>query len=85
MSDRFKDSRTYIKLSTDTAKIEAAKAHKRYSDIYYQYAKVVKVNKVDDDFKRIVDDFKECFTYSPGTRPTGLVKKQWIDYYSKNH
>lgn len=85
MSDRFRDTRTYSKHSTDATKIESAKAYKRYNGIYESYAKAVNVTKIDDNFKRLVDDFKECFAYPAGTRPTGLVKTQWTDYYRKNH
>ena len=84
MSDRFNDTRTYRKCSTDTTKIEAAKTFNKINGLYAIYAKVVNVTKIDDNFKRIVDDFKAFFEYPSNTRPTGLVKGQWLDYYRKH-
>ena len=84
MSDRFNDTRTYCKRSTDSTKIEAAKMFNRINGLYATYAKAVNVTKIDDNFKRIVDEFKAYFAYPSNTRPTGLVKKQWLNYYG-NH
>lgn len=85
MSDRFNDTRVYRKRSTDSTKIEATKAFNRINGLYANYAKAVNVTKIDDNFKRIVDDFKACFEYPSSARPTGLIKTQWIDYYKTYH
>ena len=85
MSDRFCDKRTYSKRSTEPAKTEARKAYTRINNSYLAYATVVKVNDINDDFKRLVDDFKECFALSASARPTGLIKQQWVNYYNDHH
>ena len=83
MSDRFNDTRIYRKRSTDVKKTEATKAYQKYNSLYDAYAKAVN-GVVNDNFKRIVDEFKAFFEYSAATRPTGIVKQQWIEYY-QNH
>lgn len=85
MSDHFCDNRTYRKRSTDAVKTQAKQAYNRINSLYTVYAKVVKVNNINDDFKRLVDDFKECFALSVSTRPAGLIKQQWISYYNTHH
>ena len=85
MSDRFCDRRTYSKRSTDTVKTQAKQAYNRINGIYTAYANAVKVNNINDNFKRLVDDFRECFALSVSARPTGLVKQQWINYYNDHH
>ena len=85
MSDQFCDRRTYRKHSTDVKRTEAAKAYQHYNNLYDLYAKAVKVTVVNDNFKRLVDEFRSFYEYSAGTRPTGLVKTQWIDWYKQHH
>ena len=85
MSDRFRDTRTYSKRSTDIPKKEASKAYTIISGIYGVYAKLVNVTNIDEKFKNIVNDFREFFGYSTHTRPSGLIKQQWCDYYKKHH
>ena len=84
MSDRFYDARTYRKRSTDVKLTEARKAYQKYNNLYETYAKAVNVS-VTDALKRLVDDFKSFFEYPAGTRPTGIVKQQWVEYYRTHH
>ena len=85
MSDRFCDRRTYSKRSTDAVKTQAKQAYNRINNIYTAYANVVKINDINDNFKRLVDEFKECFALPVTARPSGLVKQQWISYYNTHH
>lgn len=84
MSDRFYDARTYRKRSTDVKVTEAKKAQQKYNNLYESYAKAVNTT-VTDTLKQLVDDFRSFFEYSPSTRPTGLVKQQWVEYYRTHH
>jgi hypothetical protein len=85
MSDRFCDSRTYSKRSTEQAKTEAKKAYNRINNAYTAYASAVNVTNITEEFKALVQDFKECFALPKTARPTGLVKQQWISYYNDHH
>ena len=85
MSDRFCDTRTYSKRSTEPAKTAAKNAYNRINNIYTAYANAVKVTKITEQFKELVQDFKECFALPATARPTGLVKQQWVSYYNTHH
>ena len=85
MSDRFCDRRTYSKHSTEQAKTEAKKAYIRINNAYTAYANAVNVTNITEEFKELVQEFKECFALPVTARPTGLVKQQWISYYKTHH
>lgn len=85
MSDRFCDTRTYRKRSTDAVKTQAKQAYNRINNAYTAYANAVKVTNITEEFKALVQEFKECFALSASARPTGLVKQQWINYYNDHH
>lgn len=85
MSDRFCDRRTYSKRSTESAKTEAKKAYTRINNAYTAYANAVKVTNITEEFKALVQEFKEYFALPVTVRPTGLVKQQWVSYYNDHH
>ena len=83
MSDRFNDARTYKRV----AKPDNTNAKRISAQIdrnYLAYAEVVKVKDINENFKRLVKEFKECFILPMTARPTGLVKTQWISYYNSH-
>jgi hypothetical protein len=85
MSDRFCDTRTYSKRGTTVDKTVAKKTFNRINNGYAAYASAVNVTNITEEFKDLVQDFKECFALPVSARPTGLVKQQWISYYDTHH
>lgn len=82
-SDRFSDTRTYSKRSSDS-KVQAKKSYNIYNNIYNDYAKAVGVTNITDNFKKLVDEFRELLEIPRGKHPDKQTKASWSDWYNRN-
>jgi hypothetical protein len=81
MSDRFVDRATYYKRDNNTnnkAKYDI------YMRVYEQYAKAVNINDINDNFKNIVDEFRNTLEISPKQRLNTQIKQKWINYFNSH-